>query len=371
MFDLIVDGTRWAVVNTTADYERNMSSNYEGVYMARGRSLSICLGGNEYTESDPFISAIELIILDSSVYNTTDFSKHALGLVSRTSFGHTGSIFRFPEDKFDRFWQPFGDGTEAIKSSQDVPVDNFWNLPPPSIFGTALTANQPRPVELYWPLFSLPNASYYVALYFADPSSGSSRVFDVSINGINFYQSLNVTSAGASVFATQWTLSGWTKLTLTPTIGSSLPPLVNGGEIFSILTLGRMTLTRDIIALENVKKRIQNPPFNWIGDPCFPDEFSWTGITCSIGHHIRIVKLNLSNMGLSGTLSPYLNNLTALTEIQLGNNSFSGPIPDLSHLRLLEKLFVQNNNLSGPIPSNLRRPGLLLQTSPGNRFMSP
>lgn len=94
VFDLIVDGTLWAVVNTTADYARNLSSYYEGVYKARGRRIRLCLGGNNYTDSDPFISALEIIILERSVYNSTDFDKYALGLVQRSSFGHSGSIFR-------------------------------------------------------------------------------------------------------------------------------------------------------------------------------------------------------------------------------------------------------------------------------------
>ncbi|MQL73795.1 hypothetical protein Taro_006158 [Colocasia esculenta] len=292
VFDLIVDGTFWAVVNTTADYEKNMSSFYEGVYKARGSKLAICLGANVYTHSDPFISAIELIILEDSVYNTTDFNKHFMGLVARTGFGHSG-ILRYPNDQFDRFWQPFSDGTQAITSSQNVSVSDFWNLPPVSIIGTPLMADQPKPMELQWPLMSLPNSSYYVALYFADPSSNSSRFFNVSINGISFYSNLLVTSIGASVFSRQWPLSGLTKLTLTPSVGSNLPPLINGGEIFSLLMLGGMTITRDVIALEHVKKNIQNPPLNWNGDPCFPPEFSWTGISCSTrpGPRVRVVKL--------------------------------------------------------------------------------
>lgn len=90
MFDLIVDGTFWTVVNTTGDYANRLSSYYEGVFRARGKRLSVCLGVNVYTESDPFISALEVILLENSVYNATDFSKNAMGLIARSNFGSTG-----------------------------------------------------------------------------------------------------------------------------------------------------------------------------------------------------------------------------------------------------------------------------------------
>ena len=94
VFDLLVDGTLWTVVNTTADYARNLSSYYEGIYKARRRRIRLCLGGNSYTDSDPFISSIEMIILKDSLYNSTDFGRYAMGLVSRSSFGHRGQLFR-------------------------------------------------------------------------------------------------------------------------------------------------------------------------------------------------------------------------------------------------------------------------------------
>ncbi|XWS39333.1 hypothetical protein CRYUN_Cryun18bG0043100 [Craigia yunnanensis] len=100
-------------------------------------------------------------------------------------------------------------------------------------------------------------------------------------------------------------------------------------------------------------------------------------------------------MGLLGSLSPSIVNLTALSGIWLGNNSLSGVIPDLSSLKLLEilhlednqltgdipsslgdiktlsELFLQNNNLTGRIPDSLvGRPGLKVRTS-GNQFLSP
>ena len=60
-----------------------------------------------------------------------------------------------------------------------------------------------------------------------------------------YYSDLKLTTDGIVVFATRWRLSGPTKIVLTPLPGSSLGPLINGGEIFEVFPLGGRTLTRD------------------------------------------------------------------------------------------------------------------------------
>lgn len=94
VFDQIVDGTFWSMVNTTADYHKGLSSYYEAVFEAKGNTMSVCVAPNTYTESDPFISSLEMLILGDSLYNTTNFDSHALRLVCRKSFGHNGAIIR-------------------------------------------------------------------------------------------------------------------------------------------------------------------------------------------------------------------------------------------------------------------------------------
>lgn len=103
VFDQIVDGTFWGVVNTTEDYAGNLTSYYEGVFMAKGKSMSVCIGSNTYTDSDPFISALEVVMLGDSLYNTTDFEKFGLSLVARHSFGYNGSNLRYVSEKGEEF----------------------------------------------------------------------------------------------------------------------------------------------------------------------------------------------------------------------------------------------------------------------------
>lgn len=87
VFDQIIDGTKWGTVNTTEDYAKGLTSYYELVVAAMGKTMSVCLARNSQTISNPFISLLEVEYLDDSVYNPTNFKKYALGTVSRATFG--------------------------------------------------------------------------------------------------------------------------------------------------------------------------------------------------------------------------------------------------------------------------------------------
>ncbi|KAK6146076.1 hypothetical protein DH2020_019945 [Rehmannia glutinosa] len=295
VFDQIVDGTLWSVVNTTEDYVSGNLSYYEGVFMPTGKKLSVCLAANTYTDSDPFISALEVVLLWDQLYNSTDFRAYGLSLVARHNFGYDGPVIGYPDDQFNRYWEPFGLDAFPQSSSQNRAVSGIWNLPPPNVFQTKLARSLVEPLTLLWPPFPLQSSElYYIALYFADSqisASRSSRTIDITINGVAYYNNLTVTPAGIVVFANQWPLGGITNLTLTPAPGSTVGPLINAGEVFQVLPAGGKTLPRDVIAMINLKRSFQNPPADWNGDPCLPSRYSWTGVTCSEGPRIRIVTL--------------------------------------------------------------------------------
>lgn len=97
IFDQIIDGTRWSIVNTTEDYTSGETSFYEAVVMAHNKFLSVCLARNEHTASDssPFISSIEVHYLDNSVYNSTNLHNNMLITIARSSFGSEDHIIRY------------------------------------------------------------------------------------------------------------------------------------------------------------------------------------------------------------------------------------------------------------------------------------
>lgn len=100
----------------------------------------------------------------------------------------------------------------------------------------------------------------------------------------------------------------------------------------------------------------------WIGsNPCT----TWTGITCS---GTDVVSLALASQGLTGTISPYLANITSLKQILLNGNNLTGTIPDaLTTIPSLVTLDVRNNNISGTVPTF--KPTVTLRSS-GNPYLS-
>ncbi len=78
---------------------------------------------------------------------------------------------------------------------------------------------------------------------------------------------------------------------------------------------------------------------------------TWYGVTVTAG---RVTAVGESGNELSGTLSPSLGDLSALTFLNLDNNFIGGGIPSsLSTLSNLTELDLNLNQLSGSIPSSL------------------
>ncbi|KAG6421779.1 hypothetical protein SASPL_118336 [Salvia splendens] len=325
VFDQIVDGTLWRVVNTTEDYLSGESSYYEGVFMPTGKNLSL--------------------------YNSTDFRAHALSLVARHSFGYDGPVFGYPDDQFNRY----GSRSEQMHSPYQIhktlPFLASGTSSPESVsYATVKEPGRASDAELApGPLPG--GVNYSIALYFADDhasDSNNSRAMDITINGIPYYRNLIRTPVGLVVFSSQWPLAGITNLTLTPAPGSTAGPLINAGEVYQVLPSGGKTLARDGIIRSYAVIRISmlissslvsldNQTVNLLAYSSFP----------------RSLHRNLTSMGLAGLISPRISRLTALSSILLGNNSLSGTIPDLSSLKALQNLHLLDNRLGGIIPPSL------------------
>ncbi|KAL1150675.1 hypothetical protein V6Z11_A10G279900 [Gossypium hirsutum] len=79
----------------------------------------------------------------------------------------------------------------------------------------------------------------------------------------------------------------------------------------------------------------------------------WHGVTCGRNDR-RVIKLELQFLKLSGSLSPFIGNLSFLKELNLVSNNFHSQIPqEIGRLRRLETLQLSNNSMTGEIPSNL------------------
>ncbi|KAF5463992.1 hypothetical protein F2P56_014110 [Juglans regia] len=112
----------------------------------------------------------------------------------------------------------------------------------------------------------------------------------------------------------------------------------------------------DQSALIAFKSRISSSPnetllaTNWYA----PNSIcNWIGVSCSRRRQ-RVTALDLSYMGLHGTISPHIGNLSFLVSLHLFDNSFFGFIPhEISRLHRLRILILSFNQLEGSIPPSI------------------
>ncbi|XP_027096840.2 uncharacterized protein [Coffea arabica] len=108
----------------------------------------------------------------------------------------------------------------------------------------------------------------------------------------------------------------------------------------------------DLNALLAFKAAIFDPqriiPTNWSTSTSV---CNWIGITCNARHH-RVAAIDLSYMGIAGTIPPQLGNLSFLVRLNVMNNSFHGHLPtELSRLRRLKYINLEDNAFEGELPS--------------------
>ncbi|KAL7171535.1 hypothetical protein ACSBR2_036231 [Camellia fascicularis] len=121
----------------------------------------------------------------------------------------------------------------------------------------------------------------------------------------------------------------------------------------SFATLSPSGINYEVVALMAIKNDLNDPYTvleNWdinSVDPC-----SWRMITCTLDGYVSA--LGLPSQSLSGTLSPWIGNLSNLQSVLLQNNAISGPIPaEIGKLEMLQTLDLSNNKFSGEIPTSL------------------
>ncbi|CDO96823.1 unnamed protein product [Coffea canephora] len=125
------------------------------------------------------------------------------------------------------------------------------------------------------------------------------------------------------------------------------------GSFLSCLAMTTPNITTDQSALLSLKAKITGDPHeilasNWSATSSVCD---WRGVTCG-SRHRRVTALNISNLGLTGTIPPQLGNLSFLMSLDMSRNNFYGELPhELICLRRLRVLGLGINMLSGSIPS--------------------
>lgn len=95
------------------------------------------------------------------------------------------------------------------------------------------------------------------------------------------------------------------------------------------------------------------PPLNWsLSHDCC----GWEGVGCDGSG--RVINLWLPSKGLSGTISPYIMNLSSLSRLSLSHNWLSGSLPNgfFTSLNQLQTVDLSQNRLSGELPPSDKLP---------------
>jgi hypothetical protein len=156
---------------------------------------------------------------------------------------------RYPNDTLDRLWDAkYSTGANAIRTSEPVVLAGYNEYVPVSVVQTSFVADSIASGWSYKPALatdSLPH-SYYVVLFFAEidksVNASGQRVFNITINGNNFSQGLDVYNQahGPDVTFTIYSpnpLGPYSSIVINATgsQGSIFPPFIAGAEILQLL----------------------------------------------------------------------------------------------------------------------------------------
>ncbi|KAL0897394.1 hypothetical protein Bca101_081355 [Brassica carinata] len=300
-FDLHLGPNMW----TTVDIDMYFSPKIEEIiHIPKSSSLQICLV--KTGKSTPIISALELRPLRDDTYVNTNGSLKLLARNYASDF--IGGSIRYPADVYDREWEPMIYDFDFVNTSVNVNSSAPYELPQEVISKAVLNQKATENKAYRPPTLQLET------LWNPSPIKCSSCTVELVL-----------------------------------TQGSTLPPMINAMEAYTIIHFpDAETNSADVAAVQNVRDTYDLRRIDWQGDPCAPHLFKWEGINCSYTNTSippRIISLDLSNNNLTGGVPEFLASIESLLIIDLGWNSLTGPIPQALRDREKNglKLFLQGN----------------------------
>ncbi|CAA7045850.1 unnamed protein product [Microthlaspi erraticum] len=375
-FDLYLGPNLWSTVDMNG---RTNGTIEEIIHRTRSKSLQICFV--KTGTSNPMVNTIELRPLKNNTYNTQSGS---LKYFFRYYFSTSGRNIRYPNDVHDRKWYPFFDSKEWTEVTTDLNVNTSNGYEPPQ----AVMASASTPISTFAPwnfTWSLPSSTtqFYVYLHFAEIETLSSldtREFKVELNGKLAYERYSPrTLAMETIFFStpQQCEGGECILELTKTPKSTLPPLINALELFTVIDFPQLETNQDdVAAIKGIQNTYGLSKVSWQGDPCVPKQFLWDGLNCNsldISTPPIVTSLNLSSSQLTGIIAPGIENLIHLQELDLSNNNLTGGVPEfLAGMKSLLVINLSGNNLNGSVPQTLlQKKGLKLNLEGNSDLICP
>ncbi|KAJ3695105.1 hypothetical protein LUZ60_000482 [Juncus effusus] len=376
-FDLYTGSNFWRRVDISEAYEEY---SFELIYVALADLMWVCLIDTD--RGTPFISTLEVRPLAKNLYPYA--GEHTqIAILSRYNYGPTtGEIIRYPDDPYDRIWEPYSYNQtmwRELSTNETIANIDYSQsecMAPSAVFRTAVTPIHSRNLTVHqWDseAISGPTSTiifgYYVVPYLAELeklSPNETRRFTFYSNGRGQVEgALPYLSARYDLAYISLDEDTHDVVTFSALENSTFPPLINGLEIFKLLYLKNpLTHIDDIHAIIDIKENYQLKS-NWMGDPCTPAEYAWFGLLCNYNTTPpRIISLNLSYSGLTGRISDSFQMLHELHYLDLSYNNLTEEIPTfLGLIQSLQILSLEGNNFTGQVPDNLlhkRNEGFLI-----------
>ncbi|KAL5712799.1 Leucine-rich repeat protein 2 [Ranunculus cassubicifolius] len=108
-------------------------------------------------------------------------------------------------------------------------------------------------------------------------------------------------------------------------------------------------------ALHALRTRFEDPTNvlqSW--DPTLVNPCTWFHVTCDANNHV--IRLDLGNSNISGSLGPELGQLQHLQYLELYRNNIKGKLPkELGNLKNLISMDLYENEIEGSIPKSLAK----------------
>uniref|UniRef100_A0A0E0LZ14 Protein kinase domain-containing protein n=1 Tax=Oryza punctata TaxID=4537 RepID=A0A0E0LZ14_ORYPU len=289
VFDLYAGVNFWRTVNIT---DAAASLTAEAIIVVPEDSMQVCLLNTG--AGTPFISSLDLRPLKNSLYPQANATQ-GLVMVARINYGPTDAFIRYPDDPHDRGWRPWIDTTRYVevsttKTVQNVEKDVFET--PSVVMQTAITpCNASDSIEVYWTADWSTAASdlqpgYIAIMHFSELQmiqGNAVCAFNISLNDqwLDLGMMPDYLNVDSSFNTVPFRGSSRYNLTFRATTNSTLPPIINALEIFSVIpTINVPTYAKDVSGITAIKKQYQVKE-NWMGDPCVPKTLAWDWLTCS------------------------------------------------------------------------------------------
>lgn len=161
-------------------------------------------------------------------------------------------LYRYDEDFHDRIWVPYLDNkTSLLSTDLSVNTDNFYNVPQPVAKTAAVPENRSEPLTLDWSLDDI-SAQSYIYMHFAEIQNleaNETREFNITYNGgrnwFSYFRPPKFTITTIYNPAAVSSPDGNFNFTFAMTGNSTLPPLINGLEIYKVLNIEQLETDQD------------------------------------------------------------------------------------------------------------------------------